>query len=167
MPLTLWSLPMILWSFSFSLSLSLSVNGPLVAGVTFSIASSLSMPHLVMVNWIAVNLDCKGWQNLQVLSSLLQSVTKLFTVSDETYIGTHRTAPVSFITHCYKFCQLLQSVTFNRTAIWLTITRGGLTSNPVHPGGDWKQKFLISYAPRGRAYWVGATVNISPVNKIF
>ena len=34
-------------------------------------------PPLVMVNWIAVPVtvtDCKGWQSLQALSSLLQSV---------------------------------------------------------------------------------------------
>ena len=42
--------------------------------------------------------NCKGWQNLQVLSSLLQLVMKLFTVSDKTYIGTHRTVPVSLST---------------------------------------------------------------------
>ena len=54
-----------------------------------------------------------------------------FTVGDETYIGTHRTVPVSFITNCKsddstcKFCQPLQSVTVVRTTIQVTITRGG------------------------------------------
>ena len=73
-----------------------------------------------------------------------------FTVNDETYIGTHRTAPVSFMTDCKsyttkcksdtancKFCQNLQSVTVAINTIWLTSTRGGpLKSNPVLPGGD-------------------------------
>ena len=81
--------------------------------------------------------------------SLLQSVTKLFTVSDETYIGTHRTVPVSFMTDCKsyatncksdmadcKFCQNLQLAMVAINAIWLTITRGGLKLNPVCPGGD-------------------------------
>ena len=88
---------------------------------------------------------------------------KLFTVGDETYIGTHRTVPVSFMTNCksyatncksdtadYNFCQNLQLVEVAINAIQLTITRGGqLKSNPVHPWGDWKQKILILYGPRG------------------
>ena len=55
---------------------------------------------------------------------------KLFTVGDETYIGTHRTVPVSFVTNCKsdnstcKLCQPLQLVTVARTAVWLAITRG-------------------------------------------
>ena len=62
----------------------------------------------------------------------------IFTVGDETYIGTHRTVPVSLIANCKsyatdckrdnsacKFCQPLQSVTITRTAIQLTITMGG------------------------------------------
>ena len=69
--------------------------------------------------------------------SLLQLVTKLFTVSDKTYIGTHKTVPVSFMTDCKsyttdcksdmadcKFCQNLQLVTVAINAIQLTITRG-------------------------------------------
>ena len=106
-------------------------------------------PPLVTVNRIAVNLDCKGWRNLQSLLSLLQSVVKLFTVGDETYIGTHRTAPVSFVTDCKSyatdcksndsacnFCQPLQSVTISGTAIQLTITRGGaIEIKPSTPGG--------------------------------
>ena len=114
---------------------------------------------------IAVNLDCKGWWNLQAQSSLFQSVTKHFTVSGETYIGTHRTVPVSFVTNCKsyatncksdnsicKFCHPLQLVTVPGTAILLT-SQGCLKWNPVCPGGDWKQKFLILYALG--AYWVG------------
>ena len=67
----------------------------------------------------------------------LQSVTKLFTVREETYIGIHRTVPVSFMTNCKSyttdcksdmancnFCQNLQSVTVAINAIWITITRG-------------------------------------------
>ena len=116
----------------------------------------------VTVNWIAVEVDCKGWWNLQLVASLLQLVTKLFTVGDETYIGTHRTATVSFITNCKsyacncksdtgncKFCQNLQLATVTGTAIWLTITRGHWNQTLYAPGGDWKQKFLISYAPPG------------------
>ena len=103
------------------------------------------------------------WQNF------LQSVMKLTLV--------HRTAPVSFITDCKsyatncksndstcKFCQPLQSVTISGIAIRLTITRGGAIeikpSTPRGGGGDWKQQFLISYAPG--AYWVGAIEIISP-----
>ena len=140
------------------------------SGVMFSIAPSTSMPPLLTVNWIAVNLDCTGWQNLQALSSLLLSVMELFTVSDETYIGTHRIVPVSFITDCKSyatncksdnstctFCQPLQSLTIAGTAIWLTITKGG---------GDWNQ---TQYASGGwlkteisQAYWWGLIENISP-----
>ena len=134
-------------------------------------------PPLVTVNWIVVNPDCKGWRNLQSLSSLLQLVMKLFTVGDETYIGTHRTVPVSFITDCKsyatdcksndsacKFCQPLQSVTIARTAIWLTITRGGqLKSNPVHPRGVIENSNFWFHTPRGggRTGW-GAIEIISP-----
>ena len=121
-----------------------------------------------MVNQIVVNLDCTGWWNLQVLSSLLQWVTKLFTVSDETYIGTHRRAPVSFITDCKsyanncksddstcKFCQPLQSVMVIGTAIWLTSQGGVIEIKPSTPqGGDWN-KFLISYNPGGCTGWGG------------
>ena len=122
-------------------------------------------PPLVTVNRIAVNPDCKGWRNLQSLSSLLQSVTKLFTVGDETYIGTHRTVPVSFVTDCrsyatdcksndsaYKFCQPLQSVTIGRTTIRLTITRGRrLKSNPVRPGGGgWLKTAISDFIRPGR-----------------
>ena len=122
---------------------------PLSLVLWFKSPPSPSTPPLVIVNRIVVNLDCKGWQNLQSLSSLLQSVMKLFTVGNETYIGTHRTVPVSFITDCKsyaidcksddsdcKFCQPLQSVTIAKTAIQLTITRGGrrLKSDPVRPG---------------------------------
>ena len=82
-----------------------------------------------------------------------KATTKLFTVNDETYIGTHRTAPISFVTDCEsyttdcksdnstcKFHQPLQSVTVARTTIWLTITRRG-DGNQFHTswgggGGD-------------------------------
>ena len=137
-----------------------------------------------MVNWIVVNPDCKGWQNLQSLLSLLQLVMKLFTVGDETYIGTHRTAPVSFFTDCKsyatdcksddsacKFCQPLQSVTIARTAIWLTITRGGrLKSDPVHSRG-WLKTAISDFVRPGGAYWVGGDWNhftgvpLSRINK--
>ena len=108
-----------------------------------------------------------------------------FTVGDETFysqwwnLHTHRTVPVSFITDCKsyatncksddstcKFHQLLQLVTITRTTIQLTITRGGSDWNQTEyaPGGDWKQKILISYASPPGAYWVGATENVSPVS---
>ena len=48
--------------------------------------------------------------NLQALSSLLQLVMKLFTVSDETYIGTDRTVPVSFVTDCKSYTTDCKSV---------------------------------------------------------
>ena len=88
-----------------------------------------------------------------------------------TYIGTHRTAPVSFVTDCKnyatncksddsacKFCQLLQSVTVTRTAIWLTITRGGqLKSNTVRPGGGgkWLKTEISDSSQLPGAYWWG------------
>ena len=94
------------------------------------------------------------------MASLLQSVTELFTVGDETYIGTHRTVPVSFMTDCKsyttnyksdttncKFYQHFQSATLAINAIQLTITG-----------------VLISYAPPPGAYWLGGgTENVSPV----
>ena len=72
-----------------------------------------------------------------------------FTVGDETYIGTHRTVPVGFMTdcksyttncksdtaNCCKFCQNLQSVTVAINAIWLTITRGVIEIKPSMPQG--------------------------------
>ena len=46
-----------------------------------------------------------------------------------------------------KFCQNLQLVTVAINTIQLTITRGAIEIKPSTPwGGDWKQKFLISYA---------------------
>ena len=116
------------------------------------------------VNWIVVKVDCKCWWNLQSVASLLQSLMKLFTVVEETYMGTHRTAPVSFIADCKsyttdcksdmancKFCQSLQLATVAVNTIWLTITRGrgNWYKTQYTPRGGWKQKFLISYAPRG------------------
>ena len=135
-----------------------------------------------MVNWIAVNPDCKGWQNLQSLSALLQLVTKHFTVGDETYIGTYRTVPLSFVTDCKnyatncksddsacKFCQPLQSVTIARTTIRLTITRGGrLKSDPVRPGGGGliENSNFWFHTPRGGGHtgW-GAIEIISPAKE--
>ena len=90
---------------------------------------------------------------------------KLFTVGDESYIGTHRTVPVSFITDCKsdnstcKFCQPSQSVTVTRTTIWLTITRGQLKSNPVCPRGGWLKTEISDFShipPPPGAYWWGA-----------
>ena len=74
---------------------------------------------------------------------------KLFTVGDETYIGKHRTVPVSFMTDCKsyttdgksdtadcKFRQNVQSVTVAINAIRLTITRGGVIEiKPSTPRG--------------------------------
>ena len=69
-----------------------------------------------------------------------------FTVGDETYIGTHRTVPVSFMTvkvapptvkvtvDC-KFCQNLQLVMVAINAIWLTIIRGVIEIKPSTPWG--------------------------------
>ena len=122
-------------------------------------------PPLVTVKWIVVKVDCKCWWNLQLVASLLQSVTKLFTVGDKTYIGTHRTVPVSFMTDCKsyttncksdtadcKFCQNLQSVMVAINAIQLTITRvGQLKSNPLHPrgGGVIENRDFCFYMPPG------------------
>ena len=77
---------------------------------------------------------------------------KCFTVSDETYIGMQRTAPVSFITYCKsyatdcksdnsicKFCQPLQLVTTAGTSLVNHHKRGWLkteirTTENVSPG---------------------------------
>ena len=73
------------------------LGAPWLPSVKFSITPPpTSTPPLVMVNWIAVKVDCKGWWNLQ-------SVMKLFTVGGKTYICRHRTVPVSFMTDCKKF----------------------------------------------------------------
>ena len=53
---------------------------------------------------LAMVTDCKNLQSVIKLKigddTFLQSVTKLFTVGDKTYIGIHRIVPVSFITDC-------------------------------------------------------------------
>ena len=69
-------------------------------------------------------------------------MTKLFTIGDGTYIGTHRTVPISFVSDCKsdnspcKFRQPLQSVTIAGTTIQLTNTRGGgvIEIDFIHPG---------------------------------
>ena len=119
-----------------STKLKLKNNDRTNSGVTNSIArpqtSTPPSPHLPSV------------------VSLLQLVTKLFPVVDETYIGTNSTVHVSFITDCKsyttdcksdtancKFCQHLQLAIVARTVICLTITRGGraIEIKPSTPGG--------------------------------
>ena len=91
------------YSMNFSLFSKIwKINLTSKTSVTFSVAPVFVRP-LVTVNWIVVNLNCKGWWNLQALLSVLQLVMKVFTVGDETYIGTCRTVPVSLITDCKSY----------------------------------------------------------------
>ena len=91
---------------------------------------------------IVVKVDCKGRQNLQSVASLLQSVMKHFTVSDETYIGTHRTMPVTFITDCKSYASNCKSDMANYK---LTITRGG--------GGEIEIKPSMPRVIENRNFW--------------
>ena len=111
-------------------------------------------PPLVMVNQIVFNLDCKVWQNLQVLLSLLQLVMKFFTVTD---CKSYTTDCKSDGSAC-KFCQSLQLVTIARTTIQLTIRRrGAVETKPSTPQECLKTEISDFIRPGGggRAYWVG------------
>ena len=65
-----------------------------------------SPPPLVMVNQIVVPVmvtHCKGWQNLQVLSSLLQLVVQLLQSVTKLYRWCPVCTYVSFVTNCKTF----------------------------------------------------------------
>ena len=67
-------------------------------------------PPNVMVNWI-VSPTVKV---SSLIVSFYSQQWNLFTVGDKTYVGIHRTVPVSFITNCknlQSLMKLLQSVT--------------------------------------------------------
>ena len=97
---------------------------------------------------------------------------KLFTVVDETNIGTHRTVPVSFVTNCKsytidcksdmancKFCQNLQLARVAINTIWSTITRwGDWNQTQYTPGGVENRNFWFCVPPGGRT----GGQNVSP-----
>ena len=103
-----------------------------------------------------------------------------FTVSDKTYRCCPVCTYLSFITNCKsfmtdcksyatdcksenstcKFCQLLQSVTIARVAIWLTVTRGVIEIDFVCPGA-YEINISVFIHPPGRTKR-GANENVSP-----
>ena len=135
------------------------------SGVTLSFTPRFRTPLL----WRLTGL----WLTATVKVMKLTGTVFTFTVSGETFTvsdETHRRCPVcayvSFITYCKsyatdcksensacKFCQILQLVTITRTAIRLTVTRGGWLKLILYaPGGGRHTKsiFLFSFTPPPR-----------------
>ena len=149
------------------------------SGVTLSFTPRFRTPPL----WRLTGLWLTAIVKVMKLTGTVFTFTvsgKTLTVSDE----THRRCPVctyvSFITYCKsyatdcksensacKFCQILQSVTITRTAIQLTITRGGDWNWFRMPRGGRHTKsiFLFSFTPpppeRTKR---GVNENVSPVH---
>ena len=107
-------------------------------------------PH-VMVNRIASPaVKFHHWLSFTVCD-------ETFTVSNETYIGIHRTAPTSFVTYNWWWsfianCKIFQSVMKLLQLVMQSITRvwRQLKSKLVCPGGEWKQNFWFGTPPPPR-----------------